>query len=202
MPSFTYSMPKLSDLTVRLLHPTGYSFVSGAVQARQVREVMLEDHLIDFSRWEPEHRPATENDFLQLNDVVVGFHGREMFSVGIYHPEVRPPEPVTLGSFTVAFRAHNLAEAVSILAGLIYRLDRPGNPHNLELSALRVMPITLLYDQQIIKFLAVIKTVHEMRKNMREREKTLRELIPATIHKFYVKDLGGEPAVAGSRELR
>jgi hypothetical protein len=193
-------MPKLSDLTVRLLHPTGYSFVSGAVRARQVREVMLEDHLIDFSRWQPEHRPATENDFLQLNDVVVGFHGREMFSVGIYHPLVRSPEPVTLGSFTGAFRAHNLAEAASILAGLIYRLDRPGNPHNLELSVLRTLPVSLLTDEQVPQFLALIKTVYDMRKNMREREKLLRELIPATIHKFYAKDLGVEPAVAGSRE--
>jgi hypothetical protein len=177
-------MPLLSELTVRLLHPANYRFTSDLVQAVRVGAANLEDRLIDFPRFKPDYRPVTENDLLQLNDVVVGLGvgSREVTSVGIYHSGLPSPEAVTLGSFTVAFRAHNLAEAASILAGLIYRLDRR---RNLELSEVRTMPITLLSDEQVPKFLAVIKTVHDLRNAARQREKLLQELIPSVIHKFF-----------------
>jgi hypothetical protein len=174
-------MPNLSDLTVRFLSPANYRFAPPTVQAVAVREGMLEDHVIDFARFKPDYRPVVDNDLLQLNDVVVGLSGREMASVAIYHPQIPCPEPVTLAPFTVAFRTLNLIEAASILAGLIYRLERR---RNLQFSEIRVMPITLLTEEQVPKFLALIKTAHEMHTNMRKREKTLRELIPATIHAF------------------
>ena len=183
-------MPKLSDLTVRLLSPANYRFTSPqVVQAVRVRVDMLEDNVIDFTRFKPEYLSVVDNDLLQLNDVVVGLRGWEMASVGLYHPQISSPEPVTLASFTVAFRAHNLAEAASILAGLIYRLDRRAN---LQFSEIRAMPITLLTDEQVTKFLSLIKTVHEMRTNMRKREKILHELVPAIIHKFFKENLEDE----------
>jgi hypothetical protein len=169
-------------MAVRTLTPANYRFASAQVWAVQVRGSMLEDHVIDFARLAPDQRSVVDNDLLQPNDVVLGFTGREATSVGIYHSAFPSPEPVTLAPFTLAFRALNLAEATAILAGLIYRLQRrPG----LELSEIRTMPIILLTDEQVVKFLELIKTTHEMWEKARKREKLMRELIPATIHKFF-----------------
>jgi hypothetical protein len=113
-----------------------------------------------------------------------------MTSVGIYHSSFSSPEPVTLGSFKIAFRTGNLIEATSIFAALIYRLNRfRQNHYQLELREIRSMPVELLTEEQVAKFLALIKTVHEIRVNSRLRDKLLRELIPCTIHKFF-KDNG------------
>jgi tRNA C32,U32 (ribose-2'-O)-methylase TrmJ len=177
-------MPKLSDLAVRMLSPAGYRFSTGVVKAVTVRSSMLEDNLVDFDRFKPEHREALENDLLHPNDIVLGFTGieREVTSVGLYHPALSTPEPVTLSPFTIAFRALNLSQATSILAGVIYRLN---SRRNLSLGEIRAMEINPLTDEQVRKFLELLKTAHEMRVNMRKRDALMRELIPATIAKFF-----------------
>lgn len=183
-------MPKLSELTVRLVSPRGYHYGSNVIQAVEVQEVMLEDNLIDFARLKPKYRPVEENDLLVLNDVVVGLKGNEMTSVGIYHSAFPSPEPVTLGSFKIAFRAGNLIEATSIFAALIYRLNRfPQGNYKLELREIRSMPVELLTEDQVTKFLELIKSVHEIRVNSRKRDALLKELIPGVVHKFF-KDNG------------
>ena len=182
-------MPRLSDMSVRTLQPPNYRFTD-AVQAVQIEKPMLEDFVIDFERSKtPVYRSATANDLLQLNDVVIGvemlgINRMELTAVGLYHPALPTKESVTLGPRTLAFRALNLSEATSILAALIYRLERRSD---LLLSAVRQMPVPLLTGEQVGKFLDLIKTTHEMSVNARKRSKLMKELIPATIHKF-VKD--------------
>src|SRR4029077_11971200 len=136
-------MPKLSDLAVRMLSPAGYRFATGVVQAVTVRSPMLEDNVIDFERFKPEHRPAVENDLLMPNDIVLGFTGieREVTSVGLYYSALSCPEPVTLSPFTIAFRALNLSQATSTLSGVICRLN---SRRNLSLGEIRAMEINLL----------------------------------------------------------
>jgi hypothetical protein len=184
----TRGMPKLSDL-VRTLTPANYRFTSNVVHAVAVQGFMLEDNVVDFSRLkQPIHKEALENDLLQRNDVVIGFKAfdigneREIDSAAIYHPQLPYPEPVTLASRTMAFRASNLSEATSILAALIYRL---GRRRELTFREIRAMEITPLTDDQIPKFLDLIKVTHEMRVNMRKRDALMKELIPATVGKFY-----------------
>jgi hypothetical protein len=182
-------MLKLSDLAVRTLTPPGYRFSSGVVQAVAVQGAMLVDNVVDFEVNKlPRYREALENDLLQLNDVVIGTPGypRELTAVGIYHSALPCPEPVTLASGTLAFRARNLIEAVSILAALIYRLARRRSP--LEFNEVRGMPVELLTEEQVPKFLELLKITHEMHVNARKRQKLMQELVPATVQKFY-KDI-------------
>jgi hypothetical protein len=191
-------MPKLSDLAIRTLSPPNYRFTSEAVKAVQVHPVMLEDNVVDLSRESssnPKYRDALADDFLMLNDVVIGLdystlNARSMNAVGIYHPTLPPfPEPVTLAPRTMAFRAANLGQAVSILAALIYRIDAR---MHLGFNEVRAMPVALLTDEQVVKFLDLLKTAHEMRTSMRKRDKLMRELIPATIQKFFNDNAGHE----------
>jgi hypothetical protein len=182
-------MSKLSDLASRTLTPANYRFSSDVFSAVQVQGFMLADNVVDFSVFkDPKYREVIENDLLFPNDVVVGFSPldpgseREIVSVGLYHPAFPFAEPVTLAPRTLAYRAYNLFGAVSILAGFIYALDRR---RALTLNAIRAMEIALLTDDQVVKFLELLKTAHEMRVNMRKRDALMRELIPATIAKFF-----------------
>lgn len=192
-------MPKLSDMTVRTLSPANYRFSSDIIQAVAVQGAMLADNVVDFEVVKlPRYRPVVETDLLQINDVVIGFAGypREITSVGIYHPNISFAEPVTLSSNTLAFRAATLAEATSILAGLIYRLDRRRNP--LEFSEVRGMQIEILTDDQITKFLDLVRVTHEMHVNARKRTKLMQELVPATVQKFYKDNAKDDEKIPGA----
>jgi hypothetical protein len=166
----------ISTATNREAPPSERTIKAARVHSRQL------DYVIDFDRFEPDYGfPVAENSLLEVNDIVVGFIGADASSVAIYAPSLKSPDPVTIANNTIALRPVDPIAAVSILAGILYAFDRKVSLRSFELKAL---PISLLSEEKVEKFLALLETIHSIRAKARMQEKLLRELVPATVYSF------------------